>query len=67
MQELLNQLMQKANLDEIAAEKAVEVVKDFLEDKLPGPIKSQVMNALEGIDLEDAGDLLGKAKGLFGK
>jgi len=67
MKELLNQLMEKANLDEMAAGKAVEVVKSFLEEKLPAPIKSQVMNALDGIDLEDDGGLLDKAKGLLGK
>lgn len=67
MKELLNQLMEKANLDEMAAGKAVEVVKSFLEEKLPDPIKSQVMNTLDGVDLEDAGGLLNKAKGFLGK
>lgn len=67
MQELLNQLMEKADLDKAVATKAIEIMKSFLEDKLPAPIKSQVMTALEGIDGEDARGILDQAKGLFGK
>lgn len=65
MKELIEKLVDQANIDEAAAEKVVEVVKGFLQDKLPEPIDSQVTKVLDGLDLEDAGDVLGKIKGLF--
>ena len=67
MNELISKLMSQANLDETAATKVLEVVKDFLEDKLPSPIDDQVSKVLSGIDSDQLGDVLGKAKGFFGK
>jgi hypothetical protein len=67
MQELITNLMSQTNLDEAGAKKVITIVKNFLEDKLPSPIDDQVTKVLEGLDMDDVGDMLGKAKGLFGK
>ena len=67
MNELVKNLMGDANLDETTAKKVLAVVKKFLDDKLPSPIDKKVANVLDGIDSDDVGNLLGKAKGLFGK
>lgn len=67
MNDLVANLMKNADLDEAAAEKVIGVVKDFVEDKLPGPIASQVTNVLDGVDADDVGDALDAVKGLFGK
>jgi len=67
MNELVKKLMGDANLDETTAKKVLAVVKKFLDDKLPSPIDKKVANVLDGIDAGDVGNLLGKAKGLFGK
>lgn len=67
MKELITNLMSQANLDEAGAEKVIAVVKNFLDDKLPSPIDSQVRKVLDGLDIDDASGILGKAKGLFGK
>ena len=67
MQELIANLMSQANLDEAGAKKVINIVKDFLEDKLPSPIDDQVTKVLEGLDVDDVVGMLGKAKGLFGK
>jgi len=64
MDNLVKALMEKANLDEKAAEKVMDVVKDFIGDKLPAPIKQQVLNALDGTD---KGDVLDGAKDVLGK
>ncbi len=67
MNELVKKLVGQANIDEATAKKVIAVVKDFLDDKLPSPIDKKVADVLEGIDAEDVGNILGKAKGLFGK
>ena len=59
--------MGNAKIDEATAKKDIAIVKEFLDDKLPSPIDKKVANVLNGIDAEDVGNLLGKAKGLFGK
>ena len=67
MNELVQKLMGNANIDEATAKKVIAIVKEFLDDKLPSPIDKKVANVLDGIDAEDVGNILGKAKGLFGK
>lgn len=67
MNELVKKLMGDANLDESTAKKVLTVVKEFLDDKLPSPIDKKVAKVLDGVDAGDVGELLGKAKGLFGK
>ncbi|MDX1357402.1 MAG: hypothetical protein R3232_01085 [Clostridia bacterium] len=67
MNELVQKLMGNAKIDEATAKKVIATVKEFLDDKLPSPIDKKVANVLDGIDAEDVGNILGKAKGLFGK
>ncbi|MDO4765307.1 MAG: hypothetical protein Q4A29_04550 [Eubacteriales bacterium] len=70
MNEIIKNLMSQANLDEATAKKAVEVVKNFLKDKLPDSIENQVCSVLDGLDTNQlasgAENLLDQAKGLFG-
>ena len=66
MNELIKNLVGQANIDEATAKKVIEVVKNFLDDKLPSPIDKKVANVLDGVDAADVGNILGKAKGLFG-
>lgn len=65
MQELIKKLMDETNLDEKMAEKAIEVVMKFLEDKLPAPIQDQVKNVLAGGEELDLGDAADRLKDLF--
>ena len=63
MEELVKLVAQKTGLSEEKAKVAVETVLDFLQDKLPGPVASQIKSLLEG---EGAGRLGNVAKGLGG-
>ena len=63
MKELISQLVEKANLTEEQAEKAADVVKNFLHEKLPEAIRGPVESALTGEALKDVAD---KAKGVLG-
>lgn len=67
MKDLIEKVVKEAKVDEATAEKVVDVVKDFLGEKLPGPIAKQVENALDGVDAGDVNGALDMAKGLFGK
>ncbi len=67
MKELISRLVEQAGIEEKMAEKVIEVVKEFLEDKLPSPIADQVSKVLSGVDDDNKADMLDKAKGLFGK
>ncbi len=53
MNELVKSLMEKANLDEVAAKKVTEVVASFLEGKLPEPAGSMASKVVRGLDVED--------------
>ena len=64
MEELVALVVEKTGLSEKQAEAAVEVVLDFLKDKLPPVVSGQMDAFLEGKgDLSSAADALG---GLFG-
>lgn len=75
MNELLEQLKSKVGLDDGQAGNAVQTVVEFIKDKLPAPIASQVENMLGGGDGAEGegegegggiGDLAEKAKGALG-
>lgn len=68
MEELVKLVREKTGLSEAQAEKAVDVVVDFIKKKLPAPLASQVDAALKNESLMDqAGGLLDKgAQGLGG-
>lgn len=48
MQQLIQQVADRAGISEDSATRAVETVMNFLRDKLPGPMASQVENYLGG-------------------
>lgn len=45
MKQLIQSLVAKADLSEAQATKVAEVVKDFLAERLPEPIRGPAMNA----------------------
>jgi hypothetical protein len=61
MEEVVKLVVEKTGITEDLAEKAVDVVIDFLKDKLPGPLASQIDGVVGGeTDLDDI------AKGIGG-
>lgn len=65
MEELVNLVSQKTGIPKDKAKAAVEVVAEFLKDKLPDPLAGQVENLLSGKGVSP--DLLQGLGGLFGK
>jgi uncharacterized protein (DUF2267 family) len=63
MDELVKLVVKKTGIPEATAKQAVEVVLDFLKDRLPEPIADRLDDLLEG---NAAADLLGSLGGLFG-
>ena len=68
--ELIKQVQEKTGLPVDKAKDAIEVVINFIADKLPEPIAGQVSGFLDGGDAGggggDAGDLMDKAKDALG-
>lgn len=65
MEELVALVVEKTGLSEKQAEMAVEVVLNFVKEKMPPAVAGQIDNLLEGEGgLGNAADMLG---GLFGK
>ena len=64
MKELIATLVANANLSEAQATQVANVVKGFLADKLPEPLRATVEGYLTGSQVEGA---LDQAKGLLGK
>ena len=62
MDELIKQITQKTGISADQAKQAVQQVLDFLKQKLPAPIASQIDTVLKG----GAPDL-GAIGGMFGK
>lgn len=48
MNELVNQLVQKAGLTEDQASKAVDVIKEYIQGQLPPMMQGMVDNFLQG-------------------
>ncbi|MGH2416705.1 MAG: DUF2267 domain-containing protein [Candidatus Limnocylindria bacterium] len=48
MDELIQKVQQRANIDEDQASTAVNTVVDFLKERLPEPLASQIEGALSG-------------------
>ena len=63
MEELKNQIIAKLGIDPAQAEGAVQMVLNFLKEKLPESLHSTIDSALHG---EGASGLLDQAKGLLG-
>jgi len=65
MKELIKNLIDQADIDEATAGKVIDVVKNFLDDKLPSPIDKQVVNLLDNLDDDQIGHAIDGLKGLF--
>jgi hypothetical protein len=69
LDKLLELIQEKAGISADQAKSAVSAVADFLGDKLPAPIASQVQKFLgdeDGGNGDDDGGLMGKVTGMFG-
>jgi uncharacterized protein (DUF2267 family) len=66
MDELVQLVSEKTGLSEELSRQAVEVVLEFLKEKLPPPIADRLDDLLEGGDLTDLGNLAQGLGGLFG-
>lgn len=55
MEELVDQVVQRTGISRDQARKAVDVIVNQLEKRLPAPIASQVRSHLGGDGAEDAG------------
>ena len=64
MDELVKLVSEKTGISEAKAKVAVDVVIDYLKDRLPEPLDSQIDNLLEGGSLPN--DLLQGLGGLLG-
>ena len=68
MNELINQITQRTGISESQAQQAVQIVTNFLKQRLPGPAASQLDNFIGqggqgGKSMGQAGQNLG---GMFG-
>ncbi len=63
MDELVKLVVEKTGISEELAQKAVDIVLDYLKDKLPEPIAGRLDDVLDGVD---AGDLMKGLGSLFG-
>ncbi|RME08167.1 MAG: hypothetical protein D6803_01915 [Anaerolineae bacterium] len=69
MDELVQLIVEKTGLSEDVARNVVTVVLDFLKERLPEPVGSNLEALLEGVDLSDGldlGDVMGGLGALFG-
>lgn len=65
MDELVKLVSKKTGLSEELSQQAIDVVIDYLKDKLPAPIASRIDSLIEGGG--DMDDIAGALGGLFGK
>jgi hypothetical protein len=66
MEELKNQIIEKLGISPEQASGAIDMVVNFLKDKLPAGLGETVQGLISGNAEGGAGDLLEKAKGLLG-
>jgi hypothetical protein len=64
MNELIQQLKSRVGLDDDKAQSAVQTVVEFLKQRLPAPVASQLDSAISGGGMNAIKD---KAEGIFGK
>lgn len=69
MQEIVQQVAQRTGISEEMARKAVDVVMDELQKRLPAPLASQLKEYASGDAAGGSGlgDAAKKAGGMFGK
>jgi uncharacterized protein (DUF2267 family) len=66
MDELVQQVAQRAGISEDKARMAVQAIMDQMEKRLPGPLAAQIRSHLAGQSTGGAGALGGITKGLGG-
>jgi len=66
MEQLVNLVVEKTGISEEAAQNAVDVIVDFVKEKLPEPISSQLDGLLSGEAAEGEGGIGGALKGMLG-
>lgn len=66
MNELLQLVMEKTGLSEDIAKTVIEIVVNFIKDKMPGPIASQLDGLLQGGEMPDMTDMLSQGSGGIG-
>jgi hypothetical protein len=66
MQQLIQQVAQRTGIPEDKARAAVDTVVGYLKERLPGPMRSQLDNAVSGQSAEQGGGIMGAAKGMLG-
>jgi len=66
MQQLIQQVAQRTGISEDKARAAVDTVVGYLKERLPGPMRSQLDNAVSGQSAEQGGGIMGAAKGMLG-
>ena len=64
MHELIQQLKSRVGLNDDQAQSSIQTVVEFLKQRLPGPVASQLDSAISGGGVESLKD---KAAGIFGK
>lgn len=64
MNELVEQLKSRVGLDNDKAQQAVQTVLDFLKQRLPEPVASQLDSVITGASAEG---IAGKISGMLGK
>lgn len=67
MNELIEQLKSRAGLDDQKAHSSVQIVLDFLEQRLPASVAPYLDNAVSGSESGTAEGLKEKIGGMFGK
>ncbi len=71
MDQLINMITQRTGISADPARGAVNMVLEFLKEKLPGPVATQVESLLSGkgsgSTVEEAEKMLGGLGSLFGK
>jgi hypothetical protein len=66
MDELVNQITQRTGISQNQAQQAVQVTVNFLKQKLPPQIASQVENYIGGQGGKGMGGTMGQSQGMFG-
>ena len=66
MDELINQITQRTGISQNQAQQAVQVTVNFLKQRLPPQISSQVENFISGQTGKGMGGMGQQAQGMFG-
>ncbi|HKS88077.1 MAG TPA: hypothetical protein VJR70_01435 [Stellaceae bacterium] len=67
MQEVIQQVMQRAGISQDDATEAVGAVLDFVKQRVPTPIATEIERVLSGDTASAASAVTGALGGMFGK